>query len=199
MNNYAGPIDRLINELSKLPGIGRKTAERLSFYIVESSKEEALKLAHAIEETKDKIQFCERCFNLAEENLCEFCRNKKRDESTICVVEKPKDVLVIEKTNEYNGLFHVLHGHISPMNGIGPDDIKLKELIQRVQVESIEEIIVATNPNVEGEATSMYISKLLKASDIKVTRLAHGIPIGASLEYADEMTLSKAFEGRVEI
>jgi recombination protein RecR len=199
MNSYAGPIARLINEFSKLPGIGKKTAERLAYYIIEIDQDEALKLSAAIEETKEKINFCERCFNLSENKLCEICQDQKRETHVICVVERPKDIHSIERTKEYNGLFHVLHGHISPMDGIGPDDIRLKELIQRVRDESIEEVIVATNPNVEGEATSMYISKLLKFSDVKVTRLAHGIPIGGNLEYADEMTLSKAFEGRVEI
>ena len=199
MNSYAGPIARLINEFSKLPGIGKKTAERLAYYIIETDKDEAMKLSAAIKETKEKINFCERCFNLSENKLCEICQDKKRETVVICVVERPKDIHSIERTKEYDGLFHVLHGHISPMDGIGPDDIRLKELIQRVRDESIEEVIVATNPNVEGEATSMYISKLLKFSDVKVTRLAHGIPIGGNLEYADEMTLSKAFEGRVEI
>jgi recombination protein RecR len=199
MNSYAGPIARLINEFSKLPGIGKKTAERLAYYIIEIDKDEAMKLSAAIEETKEKINFCERCFNLSENKLCEICQDQKRETHVICVVERPKDIHSIERTKEYNGLFHVLHGHISPMDGIGPDDIRLKELIQRVRDESVEEVIVATNPNVEGEATSMYISKLLKFSDVKVTRLAHGIPIGGNLEYADEMTLSKAFEGRVEI
>lgn len=199
MNSYAGPIARLINEFSKLPGIGKKTAERLAYYIIETEKSEAMKLSAAIKETKEKINFCERCFNLSENKLCEICQDKKRETNVICVVERPKDIHSIERTKEYNGLFHVLHGHISPMDGIGPDDIKLKELIERVRDNAIDEVIVATNPNVEGEATSMYISKLLKFSDVKVTRLAHGIPIGGNLEYADEMTLSKAFEGRVEI
>jgi recombination protein RecR len=199
MNSYAGPIARLINEFSKLPGIGKRTAERLAYYIIEVDKDEAFKLSAAINETKDKIKFCSKCYNLSENELCEICDNEKRDSTTICVVERPKDIISIERTNEYNGLYHVLHGHISPMDGIGPDDIKLRELIQRVRDEDVFEVIVATNPTVEGEATSMYISKLLKFSDAKVTRLAHGIPIGGNLEYTDEMTLTKAFEGRIEI
>lgn len=199
MSSYAGPIARLINEFSKLPGIGKKTAERLAYYIIEVEKEEALKLSEAIEETKEKIKFCSKCFNLSEDDLCEICNDLKRDSKIVCVVERPKDIISIERTKEFEGVFHVLHGHISPMDGIGPDDIKLKELVKRVRYEKINEVIVATNPNVEGEATSMYISKLLKFSDVKVTRLAHGIPIGGNLEYADEMTLSKAFEGRIEI
>lgn len=199
MNSYAGPIARLINEFSKLPGIGKKTAERLAYYIIEVEKSEALKLSAAIQETKERIRFCKQCFNLSENDLCEICSDQKRNTKVICVVERPKDIHSIERTKEFHGLFHVLHGHISPMDGIGPDDIKLNELIQRVNTTEVEEVIVATNPNVEGEATSMYISKLLKFSDAKVTRLAHGIPIGGNLEYADEMTLSKAFEGRVEI
>lgn len=199
MSSYAGPIARLINEFSKLPGIGKKTAERLAYYIIEVEKEEALKLSEAIEETKEKIKFCSKCFNLSEDDLCEICSDLKRDSKIVCVVERPKDIISIERTKEFEGVFHVLHGHISPMDGIGPDDIKLKELVKRVRDEKIHEVIVATNPNVEGEATSMYISKLLKFSDVKVTRLAHGIPIGGNLEYADEMTLSKAFEGRIEI
>ncbi|MDM8534419.1 recombination mediator RecR [Clostridiaceae bacterium HSG29] len=199
MNSYAGPIARLINEFSKLPGIGKRTAERLAYYIIETDTEEAIKLSNAIIETKEKIKFCSKCFNLAEDELCEICQSTKRDSTTICVVESPKDIISIERTKEYIGMFHVLHGHISPMDGIGPDDIKLRELIQRVRDDNIKEVIVATNPTVEGEATSMYISKLLKFSDAKVTRLAHGIPIGGNLEYTDEMTLTKAFEGRIEI
>lgn len=199
MNSYAGPIARLINEFSKLPGIGKRTAERLAYYIIETDKEEAYKLSAAINETKEKIKFCSKCYNLSENELCEICSDKRRDTTTICVIERPKDIISIERTKEFKGVYHVLHGHISPMDGIGPDDIKLRELIKRARDEEINEIIVATNPTVEGEATSMYISKLLKFSDIKVTRLAHGIPIGGNLEYTDEMTLSKAFEGRIEI
>ena len=199
MKSFAGPIQRLINEFSKLPGIGKKTAEKLAFHIIETKKEEANKLAEAIIETKQKIKFCETCFNLSEEKLCPICKDNKKDNSIICVVEKPKDIQVIERTNEFDGVYHVLHGHISPMDDIGPDDIKLNELIQRVRDNKIKEIIIATNPTVEGEATSMYIAKLLKFSDVKVTRLAHGIPIGGNLEYTDEMTLNKAFAGRIEI
>jgi recombination protein RecR len=199
MNSYAGPIARLINEFSKLPGIGKRTAERLAYYIIETDKEEAYKLSAAINETKEKIKLCSKCYNLSENELCEICSDKRRDTTTICVIERPKDIISIERTKEFKGVYHVLHGHISPMDGIGPDDIKLRELIKRARDEEINEIIVATNPTVEGEATSMYISKLLKFSDIKVTRLAHGIPIGGNLEYTDEMTLSKAFEGRIEI
>lgn len=199
MKSFAGPIQRLINEFSKLPGIGKKTAEKLAFHIIETEKEDAKKLAEAIIETKQKIKFCENCFNLSEEDKCPICKDNKKDHSIICVVEKPKDIQVIERTNEFNGVYHVLHGHISPMDDIGPDDIKLNELIQRVRDNEINEIIIATNPTVEGEATSMYIAKLLKFSDVKVTRLAHGIPIGGNLEYTDEMTLNKAFAGRIEI
>ncbi|MGM0379428.1 MAG: recombination mediator RecR [Bacillota bacterium] len=199
MKSFAGPIQKLINEFSKLPGIGNKTAEKLAFHIIETEKKDANKLAEAIIETKQKIKFCEICFNLSEKDKCPICKDNKKDHSIICVVEKPKDIQVIERTNEFDGVYHVLHGHISPMDDIGPDDIKLNELIQRVRDNQINEIIIATNPTVEGEATSMYIAKLLKFSDVKVTRLAHGIPIGGNLEYTDEMTLNKAFAGRIEI
>jgi len=199
MKSFAGPIQKLINEFSKLPGIGKKTAEKLAFHIIETDKKDANKLAEAIIETKQKIKFCKTCFNLSEEDKCPICKDNKKDHSIICVVEKPKDIQVIERTNEFDGVYHVLHGHISPMDDIGPDDIKLNELIQRVRDNQIDEIIIATNPTVEGEATSMYIAKLLKFSDVKVTRLAHGIPIGGNLEYTDEMTLNKAFAGRIEI
>ena len=199
MEYYALPIANLIDELSKLPGVGKKTAQRLAFYILEMENVEAEKLAHSIVSAKSKIKYCSVCCNLTDEDPCHLCRNTKRDSSTICVVQGPKDVVAMEKTREYNGMYHVLHGAISPMDDIGPDDIRIKELLKRLQNEEVEEVILATNPTVEGEATAMYISKLLKPMGIKTTRIAHGIPVGGDLEYYDEVNLSKALEGRREL
>ncbi|SHH78147.1 MULTISPECIES: recombination mediator RecR [Sporanaerobacter] len=199
MDYYALPIANLIEELSKLPGVGRKTAQRLAFYILEMEPLEAEKLAYSITSAKEKIKYCSICCNLTDEDPCYICRNKKRDTSTICVVQGPKDVVAMEKTKEYTGLYHVLHGAISPMDNIGPDQIRIKELLKRIQNGEVKEVILATNPTVEGEATAMYISKLLKPMGIKTTRIAHGIPVGGDLEYYDEVTLSKAMENRREI
>lgn len=193
---YAAPIRRLIDEFSKLPGIGRKSAQRLAFHVIQTREDEAVRLAEAVLDAKRKIRYCEKCFNITDQVVCEICEDVKRDQSVICIVEDPRDVFAIERTKEFQGLYHVLHGAISPMDGIGPEDIKLKELIMRLQREDVKEIILATNPSIEGEATSMYISKLVTPSGILVTRLAHGIPVGGDLEFADEMTLSKALEGR---
>ncbi len=199
MEFYVKPVAKLIEELTKLPGIGRKTAQRLAFYILNMNNDDALGLANAIVDAKKNIRYCSTCYNLTDSDPCIICNSKKRDKSVICVVQSPTDVLAMERTREFNGLYHVLHGSISPMEGIGPEDIKIKELLKRVHGNDIKEVILATNPNIEGEATAMYISKLLKPMGIKTTRIAHGIPVGGDLEYADEVTLSKALEGRREI
>lgn len=199
MDYYALPIANLIEQLSKLPGIGRKTAQRLSFYILEMDPLEAEKLAVAITDAKEKVHYCSVCCNLTDGDPCHICRDDKRDKSTICVVEGAKDIIAMEKTREYKGLYHVLHGTISPMENIGPNEIKIKELLNRLSNEEVEEIILAINPTVEGEATALYIAKLLKPLGIKTTRIAHGIPVGGDLEYFDEVTLSRAMENRREL
>lgn len=199
MDYYIEPIARLIGELSKLPGIGNKTAQRLAFYIINMPDEQVGQLASAIAEVKSKIRYCSVCQNITDVNPCRICSNPQRDPSVICVVEDPRDVIAMEKTRDFHGLYHVLHGVISPMNGIGPDDIRIKELIARISGDTVKEVILATNLDVEGEATAVYISKLLKPMGIKVTRIAHGLPVGGDLEYADEVTLSKALEGRREM
>ncbi len=196
---YSESVTKLIQQFEKLPGIGHKTAIRLAFYILESPKEVAEEMANALVNAKNKVKFCSKCFNLTENDPCEICSDKKRDESTICVVENVKDVVAMEKTHEYRGYYHVLHGAISPMNNISAGDIKIKELLQRLSDDSIKEVILATNPTVEGEATAMYISRLIKPLGISVTRIAHGIPVGGDLEYTDEITLIKALEGRREM
>lgn len=199
MSLFAQPINQLIEEFAKLPGIGRKTAQRLAFHILSLDNESALNLANSIVNAKKNIRYCSKCYNLTEKNPCEICENTKRDQTVICVVESPKDVAAMERTREFHGLYHVLHGSISPMDGIGPNDIKIKELLQRLSALDVKEIIVATNSTIEGEATAMYISKLLKPMGIIISRIAHGIPVGGDLDYADEVTLSKALEGRREI
>ncbi|MBC6678799.1 recombination mediator RecR [Zhenpiania hominis] len=199
MKYYAKPLARLINELSRLPGIGGKTAQRLAFHILSMEEKEARALADSIIEAKQKMTYCSVCGNLTDTDPCVICSDPSRDRSVICVVETPKDVVAMEKIKEYNGLYHVLHGAISPMEGIGPEDINLKQLIVRLQNEDVRELILATNPNIEGEATAMYIARLIKPSGIRVSRIAHGIPVGGDLEYADEVTLLKAMEGRREL
>ena len=199
MDYYVTPLQNLIEEFEKLPGIGSKTARRLAYHIVNLPKEKTDKFAKAIIEAKAKIKYCSVCQNFSEDELCPLCQSEQRDRSVICVVESPKDVLQMEKTNEFKGLYHVLHGAISPMENIGPDDIKIKELMARIATGEVKEIIMATNPNLEGETTAMYISKLAKPFGVKVTRIAHGIPVGGELEFADEVTLSKALQWRVEL
>ncbi|MGN0704053.1 MAG: recombination mediator RecR [Lentihominibacter sp.] len=199
MKYYAKPLNKLINELSRLPGIGGKTAQRLAFHILSMDEKEVYELADAIRGAKETMTYCSICGNLTDTDPCSICSDESRDKSTICVVESPKDVAAMEKIREYRGYYHVLHGAISPMDGIGPDDINLKSLIHRLQDESVRELIIATNPNIEGEATAMYIARLIKPSGIKVSRIAHGIPVGGDLEYADEVTLLKAVEGRREL
>lgn len=199
MQVYTGPITRLIEEFSKLPGVGRKTAQRLAFHVINMNTNDVEALSKAIIEAKREIKYCSVCCNISDNDMCSMCANKNRDASIICVVEDPRDVAAMERTRDYKGQYHVLHGVISPMDGIGPDMIKIKELIQRVGTQDIAEIIMATNPTIEGEATAMYIARLLKPMGIKVTRIAHGLPVGGDLEYADEVTISKALEGRREI
>lgn len=196
---YAEPVARLIEELGKLPGVGPKTAQRLAFYLLNSDPGEARELARAITEAREKIRYCSVCSNLTDRDPCHICRDEARNRTVICVVEEPRDVVAIERTREYRGMYHVLQGAISPMEGVGPDQLKVKELLERLQDKEVNEIIVATNPNIEGEATAMYLARLIKPLGIKVTRIAHGLPVGGDLEYADEVTLSKAFEGRREI
>ena len=189
-------LARLIEQFERMPGIGHKSAQRLAFYVLNLKKNEAEAFSQAILDAHSKIKKCSRCCNLAEDELCPICRSQNRDESVVCVVEDPRDVLAFERTHEYKGLYHVLHGVISPMNSVGPEDITIKELLSRLSDGKIEEIIMATNPTVEGEATAMYISRLLKPMGITVSRLAYGVPVGAELEYADEVTLTRALEGR---
>lgn len=199
MSYYSPSIEKLIESFEKLPSIGHKTAQRLAFYMLDISEEEAKEFTDSIMNAKRNLHFCSKCFNIADTDPCNICNNPKRDESIICVVEDVRDVIAMERTHEFNGVYHVLHGSISPMNGVGPDDIKIKELLTRIMNGNIKEIILATNPRVEGEATSMYISKLVKPLGVKVTRIARGIPVGGDLEYTDEITLTKALEGRSEM
>ena len=193
------PLAKLIEQFERLPGIGKKTAQRLAYYVLQLSDEDAKEFAEAIVNAHDKIKYCKVCKNLTDQDLCHICRNSSRDKSIICVVEDPRDVVALEKTGEFFASYHVLHGAISPLNGIGPDQLYIKELLNRISSGEVKEVIMATNPTVEGEATAMYISKLLKPLGVKVTRLAYGIPVGGDLEYADEVTLSRALMGRSEI
>ncbi|NLY45760.1 MAG: recombination protein RecR [Tissierella sp.] len=199
MQQYAIPIANLIEQLSKLPGIGRKTAQRLAFFILEMDDLDAEKLSKSITNAKEKIKLCSICCNLTDVDPCQMCQNTQRDKSIICVVEGAKDIIAMERSREYKGEYHVLHGVISPMENVGPNDIKVKELLSRLSDGTVKEIIIATNPTVEGEATALYLSKLIKPLDVKVTRIAHGIPVGGDLEYFDEVTLSKAMENRREL
>jgi recombination protein RecR len=199
MSTYSPSIEKLIESFEKLPSIGHKTAQRLAFYMLDLSDDEVKEFTDSIINAKKNLKFCSKCFNIADTDPCYICANPKRDGSLICVVEDVRDVIAMERTHEFNGVYHVLHGSISPMNGIGPDDIKIKELLTRIMNEPVKEIILATNPRVEGEATSMYISKLVKPMGVKVTRIARGIPVGGDLEYTDEITLTKALEGRSEM
>ena len=198
MSVYARPIARLVEELAKLPGIGPKTAQRLAFHIISGTRENAENLAEAITEAKEKTIYCSVCSNLTEQDPCPLCTSVGRDRSTICVVEEPKDVIALDRTG-FKGLYHVLHGAISPIDGIGPGDLKVKELLERLKDDTVQEIILGTDPNVEGEATAMYLARLLKPLGLKVTRMAHGMPVGSDLEYVDEVTLAKALEGRREV
>ena len=199
MSDYAEPISRLIEELRKLPGIGQKSAQRLAYSILRRSREDAGRLSRAILDVKEKIRYCSRCNNLSDQDPCHFCANPSRSPETICVVEEPNNILSIEKTREYHGQFHVLHGALSPINGIGPDELRIKNLLARLKEGNVKEIIIATNPNVEGEATAIYLAKLIKPLGVKVTRIALGLPVGSDLEFADEVTMCRAMEGRREL
>ena len=199
MSEFSPSIEKLIESFEKLPSIGNKTAIRLAFYMLNTSEEQANEFVKSIQDARKNLKFCSKCFNISDTDPCEICSNAKRDQSQICVVEDVKDVIAIEKIHEFKGLYHVLHGTISPMDGIGPDDIRIEELLARLMDGTVKEVILATNPKVEGEATAMYISKIVKPMGVKVTRLAHGIPVGGDLEYTDEFTLGKALEGRTEL
>ncbi len=196
---YTKPLARLIDEFSKMPGIGPKTAQRLAFYILKNSSESVASLAKAILEAKEKVKHCSICGNVTDQEICEICQNMNRDKSIICVVERARDLIAIENTGEYKGLYHVLEGVISPLDGVEPENLKIDSLLKRLKTEKIKEIILATNPNIEGEVTASYISKLIEPLKIKVTRIAYGVPIGGSLEFADEVTLTQALMGRQEI
>ncbi|MGJ6938852.1 recombination mediator RecR [Listeria monocytogenes] len=197
--HYPEPITKLIDSFMKLPGIGPKSAARLAFYVLDMKEDDVLDFAKALVDVKRNLSFCSVCGHITDKDPCYICADTSRDRSVICVVQESKDVIAMEKMRDFHGLYHVLHGTISPMDGIGPEDINIPDLLKRLQDDTIEEVILATNPNVEGEATAMYISRLLKPSGIKVTRIAHGLPVGGDLEYADEVTLSKAMEGRREV
>ncbi|MDI6822610.1 MAG: recombination mediator RecR [Actinomycetota bacterium] len=199
MTYYVTPVANLIEELSKLPGIGPKSAQRLAFYMLKAPPADVKKLAEAILKVKEKIKFCKICFNVTDEDICQYCRDTPRDRSIICVVEEPRDIVALEKTGEFKGLYHVLHGAISPIEGISPEDIKIGELLKRLKGQEVKEVVIATNPNIEGEATAIYLAKLIKPLGVKVTRIASGLPVGGDLEYADEVTLGKALEGRREM
>lgn len=199
MSYFPASLETLIDKFAALPGIGRKSAQRLAFHVLSGSDEEADSFSDAIKNAKKNIHFCKVCQNLTEDEICPICSSTRRDRSLICVVSDPKDVLSIERGREYNGTYHVLHGVLSPMNHIGPDDIKIKELLVRLADEEVAEVIMATNPDTEGEATAMYISRLIKPFNIKVSRLAYGIPVGSNLEFADDATLNRAIEGRTEM
>ena len=196
---YIAPLSKLIEHFRALPGIGTKTAVRLAYHVLDMDTRQAKALAEAIMEAKEKIGFCNTCFNLSDTNPCAICAAQQRDHTTICVVEQPQDVAAMERMHDYKGVYHVLHGALSPLEDIGPENLRIRELLNRLSDEAVQEIIMATNPNVEGEATAMYLARLLKPLGVKVTRIAHGLPVGGDLEYADEVTLAKAMENRVEL
>lgn len=195
-HTYTPPVQALIDELGRLPGIGPKSAQRIAFHLLKVSDDDANRLASAIREAKARVRFCERCFNVSESDLCGYCSDDRRDSSMICVVEESRDIVAVEKTGEYRGRYHVLLGAMSPLEGIGPEQLKIRELLNRLGPEGVEEVIVCTNPNTEGEVTAMYLARILKPLGLKVTRIASGLPVGGDLEYADELTLGRALEGR---
>jgi recombination protein RecR len=205
VNVYAGPVQELIDELGRLPGIGPKSAQRIAFHLLKLSKVDALRLANAIAEVKERVVFCTRCFNIAissaspEADECSICTDSRRDPTVLCVVEEPRDIVAVERTGEFRGRYHVLQGAISPIEGIGPDQLRIRELLVRLEPEAVTEVILCTNPNLEGEATALYLGRLLKPLGVKVTRIASGLPVGGDLEYADELTLGRALEGRREV
>ncbi len=196
---YEGPVQVLVDELGRLPGIGPKSAQRIAFHLLKAAPEDAKRLATAIVQAKDRVSWCERCFNIAEGPLCSYCADDRRDRTLLCVVEEPRDIVAIERTHEFNGRYHVLQGAISPIEGIGPEQLRVRELMARLDAEGVREVILATNPNVEGEATALYLARLLGPLGVKVTRIASGLPVGGDLEYADEVTLGRALEGRREV
>ena len=195
---YAAPVQALIDELGRLPGIGPKSAQRIAFYLLKAAPEDANRLARAITEAKARVTWCRQCFNLAEGELCDYCLDERRDATVLCVVEEPRDIVAVERTHEFTGRYHVLQGAISPIEGIGPEQLRVKELLARVDG-GVTEVILATNPNIEGEATAMYLARLLKPMGVRITRIASGLPVGGDLEYADEVTLGRALEGRREV
>ena len=199
MDVYEGPVQALIDELGRLPGVGPKSAQRIAYYLLKADPADANRLAAAITEAKATVSWCRRCFNIAQGELCRFCRDERRDPTILCVVEEPRDIVAMERTHEFRGRYHVLQGAISPIEGIGPGQLRTDELLRRIPEEGITEVILATNPNIEGEATAMYLARLLKPIGIKVTRIASGLPVGGDLEYADEVTLGRALEGRREV
>jgi recombination protein RecR len=199
MPDFAEPLARLINELKHLPGVGQKSAQRLAFYILRAGREDAVRLTQAILDVKEKLGLCRICNNISEDELCLMCRDHNRDQKVLCVVEEPHNIIGIETTRQFSGLYHVLHGALSPLRAVGPEQLKIKSLLERIGTSSVQEIIIATNPTVEGEATAVYLSKLLKPLGLRVTRIAMGIPVGSDLEFADEVTISKAMEGRREM
>lgn len=196
---YPEPLAKVIEGLSKLPGIGPKTAQRLAFFILKMDQRDVSELAEALQSVNTELNYCSTCYNITSDDPCYICSQSNRDQSVICVVQEPRDVIAMERTQEFHGLYHVLNGAMSPMEGIGPESLRIRELLLRLNDETVQELILATNPNVEGEATALYISKLIKPTGIKVTRIAHGLPVGGDLEYADEITISKALAGRVEL
>ena len=199
MNVYEGVMHTLIDELGRLPGIGPKSAQRIAFYLLKVDATDAKRLARAIEDAKDRVTWCRRCFNISEGELCAYCLDDRRDSAILCVVEEPRDIVALERTHEFTGRYHVLQGAISPIEGVGPEQLRIQELLRRVDAEGVTEVILATNPNIEGEATAMYLARLLKPLGLKVTRIASGLPVGGDLEYADEVTLGRALEGRREV
>ena len=199
MSVYAGPVQDLIDELGRLPGVGPKSAQRIAFHLLKLPTDDALRLARSIAVVKERVTICPRCFNIAEGTECGICSDPRRDPGVVCVVEEPRDIVAVEKTGEYKGRYHVLQGAISPIEGIGPDQLRVKELLARLEPEGITEVILCTNPNIEGEATAMYLGRLLKPLGVRVTRIASGLPVGGDLEYADELTFGRALEGRREV
>ena len=199
MSIYTPALQKLIDELGKLPGVGPKSAQRIAFHLVKIPEQDALSLADAIQQAKQKVRFCETCFNMSDEAICEICSDSQRDSSLVCVVEEPRDIVALERTREYKGLYHVLQGAINPIDGIGPEQLKIRELLERLNGNTVVEVILCTNPNIEGEATAMYLAKLIEPLGIQVSRIASGLPVGGDLEYADELTLGRALEGRRNI
>ena len=199
MSIYTPALQKLIDELGKLPGVGPKSAQRIAFHLIKIPEQDALSLAVAIQQAKQKVRFCETCFNMSDDAICEICSDSQRDSSLVCVVEEPRDIVALERTREYKGLYHVLQGAINPIDGIGPEQLKIRELLERLKGNTVVEVILCTNPNIEGEATAMYLAKLIEPLGIQVSRIASGLPVGGDLEYADELTLGRALEGRRNI